>query len=369
MCICLLSPIDWAAVFCKEMCIARIGKQAASALSSIKSNNNWIAELWQKRLRFDPLPLLLESTNPAIQYFAECDLLDGQVVPVEELWNLCRLEKVFLSRQHRNGSWEYHGGIKSLRSKENYDQLETYRIFGELVEKYGLDRRHPSMSLATEYLFSFQTEEGDFRGIYGNQYSPNYSAAIMELLVKAGYDSDPRIKKGFLWLISIRQDDGGWAIPLRTVGMKFDRQTPRAATVRPDKSKFFSHLVTGVVLRTFAAHKEYRKSKEARVAGELLTSRFFVRDRYPDRQKASYWTAFTFPFWFTDLLSSLDSLSLLEFSWKDAQITRALQWFLANQQKDGSWKLRLLKGRNKQELELWTTLAICRVFKRFYSQA
>ena len=43
---------------------------------------------------------------------------------------------------------------------------------------------------AAEFLFQRQTTEGDFRGIYGTQYSPNYSAAIMELLIKSGYSDD-----------------------------------------------------------------------------------------------------------------------------------------------------------------------------------
>jgi hypothetical protein len=323
-------------------------------------------ELWQKQLKFNPLPPLLGSVNHAIPYFAKRDLLDERVIPIEELWALSGLEKTYFKKQRRNGAWEYHGGTRSLRSKEDYDQIETYRILGELVEKYGLDRRHPSISLAAKYLFSFQTEEGDFRGIYGNQYSPNYSAAIMELLIKAGYDSDSRIEKGFRWLLLARQDDCGWAIPLRTAGMKFDRKTLRAATIRPNKSKPFSHVITGVVLRAFVAHAEFRRSKEARVAGELIASRFFARDKYPDRQDESYWTSFTFPFWYTDLLSSLDSLSLIGFSWRHRQVAKALRWFAVNQQKDGSWNLYLSKGSNKQELKLWTTLAICRVFKRFY---
>jgi hypothetical protein len=36
------------------------------------------------------------------------------------------------------------------------------------------------------------------------QYTPNYSAAIMELLIKAGYSTDVRTEKGFQWLLSIR---------------------------------------------------------------------------------------------------------------------------------------------------------------------
>jgi len=37
-----------------------------------------------------------------------------------------------------------------------------------------------------------------------------YSGAIMGLLIQAGYQTDPRIEKGFQWLLCTRQDDGGW---------------------------------------------------------------------------------------------------------------------------------------------------------------
>ena len=337
----------------------------SESLSTVRTHGR-IVSSWQKLVKFDPMPPLLGSTNQAIPHFAKHDLLDEQVLPIEQLWNLCNLDKQYFKRQRANGSWEYSGGIKSLRTKDSYDQFETYRILAELVDKYGLDRQHLSISRAAEYLFSFQTEEGDFRGIYGNQYTPNYSAAITELLVKAKYDSDPRIKKAFRWLLSIRQDDGGWAIPMRTVGMKYDRKSLYADNVQPDRSRPFSHMVTGIVIRAFAAHEKYCKAKEAMVAGELVASRFFARDKYPDRQSPNFWTSFSFPFWFTDLLSSLDSLSKLGFSSEHVQIARALNWFRINQHKGGSWKLYLLKGRNKAELELWTSLAICRVFKRFY---
>jgi hypothetical protein len=43
----------------------------------------------------------------------------------------------------------------------------------------------------------------------------------MEILIKAGYDRDPRVTQGFRWLLAARQRDGGWAIPLRTVGVPF----------------------------------------------------------------------------------------------------------------------------------------------------
>jgi hypothetical protein len=126
--------------------------------------------------------------------------------------------------------------------------------------------------------------------------------------------------------------------------------------------------VTGVVLRAFAVHKIYRESVEAKTAGKLLASRFFKRDLYPDRGTVEFWTKFTFPFWFTDLLSSLDSLSLLRFTTNDPHVKKAIEWLVAKQQKTGSWNLTILKGKDK-EVNRWMSLAICRVIKRFHEDS
>jgi len=317
---------------------------------------------WLEALRFDPLPPLLESGNESIMFFAKRDLLGQDAGPVEQLWGSDAVVRL-LRKQQGDGCWKYRGAKPGLRSQEDYEQLETYRIVGELVERYGFTRKHPSMSRAAEFLFSRQTPEGDWRGIYGRQYTPNYSAGILELLVKAGYERDPRAKRAFEWLLSMRQNDGGWAGPIRTVGVGLTAAVMQAPTIEPDKTKPFSHLATGVVLRAFAAHPKWRKAKEARVAGELLASQLLKRDRYPDRADVSYWTKFTFPFWFTDLLSALDSLSLLGFTAQHPQIRKGLDWLVSRQQANGLWDVERLKHSSDS---LSIALAICRVFRRFF---
>jgi hypothetical protein len=87
--------------------------------------------------------------------------------------------------------------------------------------------------------------------------------------------------------------------------------------------------MTGMALRAFSESRKYKKSKEIRKAGELLASRFFKRDPYSDRNTPEYWIKFPFPFWFTDLLSALDSLSKLDFDAREPQIKKALAWFLS----------------------------------------
>jgi squalene cyclase len=318
---------------------------------------------WRKELRVDPIPSLISAKNRAIEYFARRDILHEKVEPIETLWELPEVKRI-LHRQQEDGSWKYPGGGKEhLRSQEDYNQIETYRNLGILIEKYGLENRHPAIERAAEFLFSKQTPKGEFRGIYGNQYSPNYSAAIMELLIKAGYDVDPRIEKGFQWLLSMRQNDGGWAIPLRTIGSKYANAL-KVETIEPDLAKPFSHLVTGVVLRAFAAHQKYRRSKEAIQAGELLASRFFQKDTYPDRQTPDFWARVRFPFWFTDIVSALDSLSLMGFTKENPNIYGALNWLKSRQEDDGLFDLKLQKGKD-EDLKFWVCLAICRLFKRF----
>jgi hypothetical protein len=317
---------------------------------------------WRKGLRVDPVPALLASGNPAIEYFTQRDLLGEKVKPIETLWDMPCVERI-LRKQQGDGSWKYPGGSARIRSQEDYDQIETYRMLGELVEKYGLNRRHPQIRKAAEFLFRCQTADGDFRGIYGPLYSPNYSAGIMELLIKAGCGDDHRIEKGFDWLLSMRQDDGGWAIPMRTVRASYQTSVLGGEAIEPDRSRPFSHLVTGVVLRAFAAHPRYRSSKGARDAGALLASRFFKRDPYPDRGTPEYWGRVSYPFWFTDIVSALDSLSLMGFSKDDAQISRALEWLSGRQSGNGLFKLKLLRGKDK-DLIYWVCLAVCRIFER-----
>ncbi|MCX6083535.1 MAG: hypothetical protein NT102_01010 [Caldiserica bacterium] len=327
---------------------------------------------WQSQLRFDPLPTLLTCDNVALQYMARRDLLGEQVEPVLGLWELPTVQRI-LKRQLADGSWARPGEHKHLAI--NYNLIETWRQSRFLVEQYGLTREHPQVRKATEYLFSCQTPQGDIRGMLANQYATYYTGAIMALLVEAGYADDPRIDRGFRWLLTMRQDDGGWTIPLIT--RKFDRATQYRLTseyadpVEPDRSKPFSHNWTGMVLRAFAVHPRQRHSEAAMVAASLLKSRFFQPDSYGSYRAASYWVRFEYPFWWNSLITALDSLSLMGLPKEDPQIQQASAWLALHQQENGLWRVSYAGAQERetakvQEMRLWVTLAICRILKRLY---
>jgi hypothetical protein len=316
---------------------------------------------WQSELKVDPVPTLLSTGNDAIKYFTLHDLCDRIYISVKTLWELPEAKKI-LRKQEEDGSWKYPG--KKAMEHQDYDQYQTYLNLAELVEKYGLNRGHDAIERAAEYLFGFQSEEGDFRGIYANQYSTTYSPAIMEILIKAGYEDNPRIAQGFDWLLSIRQDDGGWALPFRTVGLNLKEAWETPEPLEPDRSKPSSHMVTGAVLRAFAAHPEYRKSCDAKKAGELLLSRFFTNDKYADRRSKDYWERLSFPFLYPDIVSTLDSMYFLGFSRNNPEIEEALKFLRDKQNKNGTFDLKITRGSDKN-LSYWVCLAVCRLFKRY----
>jgi Squalene-hopene cyclase C-terminal domain/Prenyltransferase and squalene oxidase repeat len=318
---------------------------------------------WRSILHYDPLPSLLSSGDSAIALFTAQDLLEQTDVNVKTLWDLPEAKKI-VSKQQPDGSWKYPGGNTNLRTAENYDQIETFRNLGYLVEMYGFNKSHPVIVKAADFLLGFQTDEGDIRGILGTRYTPYYTAAMLELLIKAGYADDQRIEKALQWLSSTRQNDGGWALPLRTQNKKLDIIALNAQTLEPERSRPFSHLITGVVLRAYAVHPTYHHSVEAKLAGKLLLSHLFKKDNYPDRSSPGYWLRFTYPFWFTDLISATDSLSKLGFKKEEPEIAEAIQWFIAHQHNSGLWKLKTLKNQKKYHTDLWISLAICRILRR-----
>jgi hypothetical protein len=148
-----------------------------------------------KYFKYGPIKPFLESKNETLILFARRDPLDEKGLGVKDLWEVPEAVKI-LKRQREDGSWNYHGKLKDVyRDQKRYDQLETFRQIGFLIEKYGFNKNDPSIEKAAEYLFSCQTNSGDFRGIYRTQYSTTYSSMISELLIKAGYENDIRVLK------------------------------------------------------------------------------------------------------------------------------------------------------------------------------
>ncbi len=126
--------------------------------------------------------------------------------------------------------------------------------------------------------------------------------------------------------------------------------------------------MTGMVLRAFAAHPARRRSAAAQAAGDLLSARLYKKDAYGDRGTVSYWERVSFPFWLTDVVSALDSRSLMGFDPETPSIGAALNRLQEVQRRDGTFDLKLVRGRDK-DLPWWVCLAVCRILKRWQGAA
>ena len=326
---------------------------------------------WLLRLKYSPIKPLLESKNKVIINFTKRDLLEEKVDPLDFLWDLPEVQRI-LNKQVDDGSWPVRGKNNTIGVK--YPLIETWKQLRFLIERYEMNNTHPAIRQAAEYIFSCQTDEGDIRGILANQYAPYYTGAIMYLLIKAGYEDDPRIRKGFEWLLNMRQNDGGWVIGspgiIGILDLTSDElydltSNPNRKTGKCfDKTKPFSAAGTGMVLRAFSVHPHYKKSEEALNAAILLKSKFFKKDNWSSYQHPDNWLRFQYPFWWTNLVSALDSISLMGFSKDDLDIKNALNWLINHQERDGLWKISYSKIHKAPDSEktfesrLWITIAI-----------
>jgi hypothetical protein len=229
---------------------------------------------------------------------------------------------------------------------------------------YALDRSHPAMKRAAAYLFSCQSPQGDLRGILGNQYMPYYHSVIMELLVVAGYAGDRHVRRGLDWLLSMRQDDGGWIVPTQAVpSSKRSHAFWRGAPLPPNRALPFSHMASGMALRALVAHPAYRTRPEVRAACMLLKGRMFEPDRYNDRRGREYWLKFQYPFWWPNILTVLDMLARVGVTSDDSQVATALTWFHDHQRADGMWDTGYGHGSRAARAEAWVALSVCRVLR------
>lgn len=333
---------------------------------------------WISVLKYNPVDPLTESRNRVLSFFAGKDLFSMKDRPVGEIMDDAELRKI-LKRQCTDGSWPAHG--KDDNTGPKYSLIETWKNLRFLVDKYQMTKDHESIRNAAEYVFSCQTDEGDIRGILANQYAPYYTGAILYLLIRAGYQDDPRIDKGMAWLFGMRQDDGGWVIGspgLLNVKWKEVCRLTSEWTAEPvrdfDRSRPFSAAGTGMVLRAFSVHPGYRQLPEALKAALLLKSKFFREDNWSWYRHPDNWLRFQFPFWWTNIVSALDTVSLIGIPKDDPDVKAALEWLIDNQQENGLWKAsystihKNSNDKKAEELSLWISLCICRILKRYFGE-
>lgn len=327
-----------------------------------------------RNLLHDPIRPLLAAGDQALAYFVRRDLCDEQVEPIEDaVWALPEAHRL-LRRQRDDGSWTRPGKPRESWPPHRDALVETWKVLRVLVQQYEMDRSHEAIARAAEAVLGWQTAAGDIRGFIGNQYATYYTGALLGLLVDAGYEADPRVERGLRWLLAMRQDDGGWSIPVLTRDVPANDPvaftSPDAQPLEPDRTRPFSHHWTGMVLRAFAAHPRYRRAREIQHAARLLASRFFAEDAYGSYREADHWLRFQFPYWWNQLVAALDVVTRIDPPGVAEAVAGAAAWLRDHQLESGLWRVSYSRRHRTAETERaraegrWVSLAVCRVLRR-----
>lgn len=262
------------------------------------------------------------------------DLIDDSEAPnAEEIAGYPEV-KAILRKLEKDGGFTPRATDKELGGPKFARSLATVRALDRLADLGLRVEGKSSVALQlhkiAEFLLASQNSDGGIGDLAlsdnpkgrGKVVALHFQGWALSALCRAGFESEDRVEKGFRFLLSLRQDDGGWAWR----GVRTD------SAARPS-----SHLITGMVLRAFASSKERRGSREARRAAELLATRFLQPDRYEDRKAPAHWEFLTEPRFYTDVLDALDTITSIGLGKENSGVRTAEAYLRSRQAKDGLW--------------------------------
>ena len=289
---------------------------------------------WRARLASDPIPRLLREGTPSVLARVRRDLIDDSEAPTAHEIAGYREVQAVLRKMESDGSYLPRAPEKGMGSDKFAICLATVRALDRLAD-LGLRVEDeggatPQLHKMAEVVLASQTSDGgiadlalaDTPNARPKTVALHFHGWAISALCRTGFETDPRVEKGFQLILSQRQDDGGWAWR----GVRTD------SAARPS-----SHLVTGMVLRAFASSSQRCTSREARRAAELLATRFLQPDRYEDRKAPSYWEILTEPRFFTDVLDALDTITSVGLGKENSGVRTAEAYLRSRQSSDGLW--------------------------------
>jgi hypothetical protein len=284
---------------------------------------------WRARLGRDPVPILLREGSDALVSRVRRDLIDDDEAPAaEEILTYAEV-KAFLRKQDKQGAFPARPPEKTLGPAKFARAVATLRALERMAD-YGLRRSEEPVARAADLLLGSQDAEGGIGDLALGETAEARAKAVaihfhgwaLSVLCRTGFDDDPRVERGFRYLLANRQADGGWAWR----GVRTD------SAARPS-----SHLVTGMALRAFASSPTRRTSREARRAAELLATRFLQPDRYPDRKAPAFWEQIGEPRFWTDVLDALDGVTAVGLGKENSGVRTAEAYVRGRQNPDGLW--------------------------------
>jgi hypothetical protein len=162
------------------------------------------------------------------------------------------------------------------------------------------------------------------------------------------------------WLLSMRQDDGGWAIPTRTLGLSLNAMLTAGETFEPDRGRPASHLITGIVLPALAAHPANGTRLTPAAPPGWSSRGSSAGTSTPTGLRRRIGSSSPIPSGGPACCARSAPSPGSACGAGDPDIARSVAWFIDHQDHGGLWNT----GRNRPKgshSDLWVGLAICRM--------
>lgn len=331
---------------------------------------------WLGLLEDDPLPWLLEDTDPAVRAAALVRLLD--LAPDDSDVVRARADAMsadpilaILAAQEPAGFWVKAGPGYSPKYQSTVWQL----IF---LDQLGADRADERIARACEYVLRHTPTSAGGMGASGMlNGSPPPSRAIhclngnlLRALLGFGYGEDPRVQAAVDWAArTITGNDVPRWYASGTSGPGFECGANEGQACAWGAVKELLALA-----RVPPSQRGTLVERAVAQGVEFLLSRDPATADYPfpsyDTKPSGAWFALGFPVaYVTDVLQNLEALAELG-RVNDSRAANALQWLLGQQVVPGRWRNRHAYNRkttvdieHQGSTSKWVTLRACTVLK------
>ena len=273
------------------------------------------------------LEWLLEPEEPAVRYLASRDLVHPR--PGRSTLEDMREEipargwaAAILSRQRERTWWETKDTCYWPKVRG------TYWCLGVLSD-LGMRREDERIANAVEHMLRIHlAPDGGFSPFGPPEPSHFCSTGIMvRMLLRFGYQDDPRTQRGIRWLLDAQLEGGGW-----------DCHRPPEGT-----------LDAWEAMAAFAAIPARQRTAEIRDSIRRGAEFYLEHGLLHEGAPYAPWSELHYPWHYRyDVLVGLDCLSALGYG-TDPRMHEALDLLRSKRKQDGRWSLERVTGNLRVE--------------------
>ena len=313
--------------------------------------------LWQTLLHADPLPWLLEKSDPAVRALTLRQLLDrtsrdAELREAQQRAMSAPPLSTLLRRQRPDGNWP--GPDLKQWNASKYRGSHWSNL---LLVEYGADPTDPRVRRGARWMLEAvqHPDEHGMEWVFGTDHGVScFVGSVVRYVANAGYGADPRLE------------------PLVQRLVRDSRKYDAACQINDDQpcAWGYARLIWGL-----AALPESARTRDVertlRRGVEFLLSYNLARGRYPSPSGPSYlWRQLSFPLFFQAdvlfVLRAIDAAGAID----DPRAQPAIAWLLARQDPRGRWAGRAPyadRMPSRVDASKWVTLQVLTILKHAFS--